>query len=147
MKVILLKDIKNYGLKNDIIEVENGYAKNYLIPKKFAILATKDNIAHLKHVIGEEIAEKEEMFANFRKIALEIESIELSFKLEFHNGRAQGSISLSQICETLEKEYNIKIDKRKFVKHENIRDIGTHELKIKLEHNIETILRVNINEK
>ncbi|WP_166507621.1 50S ribosomal protein L9 [Spiroplasma chinense] len=147
MKMILLKDVKNYGKKDDIVEVSDGYARNYLIPQKLAIVATKDDVSHLRvRQKKEEQATKEDV-AKVEQFKKQIEDLNMSFALVVKNGKPFGSVSLTQICDRLKKEYNIDIDKRKFEKHDNLNKVGLYYLKIKLDHKIVATLKINIEGK
>ncbi|QEH61224.1 50S ribosomal protein L9 [Spiroplasma chinense] len=145
--MILLKDVKNYGKKDDIVEVSDGYARNYLIPQKLAIVATKDDVSHLRvRQKKEEQATKEDV-AKVEQFKKQIEDLNMSFALVVKNGKPFGSVSLTQICDRLKKEYNIDIDKRKFEKHDNLNKVGLYYLKIKLDHKIVATLKINIEGK
>ncbi|QHX36277.1 50S ribosomal protein L9 [Spiroplasma sp. BIUS-1] len=142
MKVILLADVKNYGKKDEIVNVSDGYAANYLIPKGLAILATKDDVSHLnvRKRKEEEISKEKQEKVNALKDKLE--SIQLNFKIKTKDGKPFGSVSLSQVTDRLKKEFSIDLDKRKFEKHENINKLGLFYLKIKLEFKIIATLKV-----
>ncbi|WP_339020946.1 50S ribosomal protein L9 [Spiroplasma endosymbiont of Atherix ibis] len=144
MKVILLADVKNYGKKDEVVDVSDGYGANYLIPKGLAILATKEDLSHLnvRKRKEEELNNEKKEEINFLKE--KIESIILNFKIKTMNNKPFGSISLSQITDRLKKEFSINLDKRKFEKHENINKLGLFYLKIKLEFKIVATLKVFI---
>ncbi|WP_338972338.1 50S ribosomal protein L9 [Spiroplasma endosymbiont of Panorpa germanica] len=147
MRVILLKDVKNYGKKDEIVEVSDGYAANYLIPKKLAIKASQDSVNHLKGKIDKENVAMESKRQETLYLKSQIEKITLNFKLAIKDGKAFGSVSQAQIEEKMLKEYNIEIDKRKFLKHENLNQIGLFYIKIKLDFNIEATINVKIESK
>jgi len=144
MKVILLKDVKNYGIKNQIVEVSDGYARNYLFPNNLAVSASKDSISRLNNKI-----KKEQQIDEVKKVQLElfkqeIENLNIKFKLKVKNDKSFGVISLSQICDIIKKEYNLEIDKRKFEKHNNLNKLGIHYLKIKLSTSVIATLKVDV---
>ncbi|AXK50701.1 50S ribosomal protein L9 [Spiroplasma alleghenense] len=147
MKVILLKDVKNYGKKDEIVDVSDGYATNYLIPKKLAIKASQDSVNYLKGKIDKRNVETESQRQETLYLKSQIEKITLNFKLAVKDGKAFGSVSQAQIEEKMLKEYNIKIDKRKFLKHENLNQIGLFYIKTKLDFNIEATINVKIESK
>ncbi|WP_338985143.1 50S ribosomal protein L9 [Spiroplasma endosymbiont of Diplazon laetatorius] len=142
MKVILLTDVKNYGKKDEIVNVSDGYAANYLIPKGLAILATKDDVSHLNVRKRKEEELSKEKQAEVNSLKDKIEEIQLNFKIKTKDGRPFGSVSLSQVTDRLKKEFSIDIDKRKFEKHENINKLGLFYLKVKLEFKIVATLKV-----
>ena len=133
MKVILLADVKGQGKKNDVVEVSDGYAKNFLIARKLAKMADAQSLNDVKV--------KEE--ARLYRIATEKkEAQELAKKLETMivnmpapggaDGRLYGSVTAKDVSERLQKDYGIAIDKRKIVVSEPIKSFGTYHLEVKL---------------
>ncbi|AHI52366.1 50S ribosomal protein L9 [Spiroplasma culicicola] len=147
MKVILLQDVKNYGKKDQIVEVSDGYAKNYLIPKKLATIASQNQVSHLNVKLKNEKIETENKKHEVEKLKEQIEVLNLNFALTIKDNKPFGSVSLVQICDRLKKEHNIIIDKRKFEKHDNLNQIGLFYLKIKLDFKIVATLKVNVEGK
>lgn len=145
MKVILLQDIKNVGKKEQIIEANDGYARNYLLPKKIAIEATKDNLAKLQaKKTSEENKKKAEIEAN-KKIAKRLEKIELTIKAKVgENNKIFGGITSKEISETLKKEYEIEIDKKKITIKETIKNLGRYTADIKFGDGVNAKLTINI---
>lgn len=145
MKVILLQDIKNVGKKEQIIEANDGYARNYLLPKKIAIEATKDNLAKLQaKKTSEENKKKAEIEAN-KKIAKRLEKIELTIKAKVgENNKIFGGITSKEISETLKKEYEIEIDKKKITIKETIKNLGRYTADIKFGDGVNAELAINI---
>lgn len=145
MKVILLQDIKNVGKKEQIIEANDGYARNYLLPKKIAIEATKDNLAKLQaKKTSEENKKKAEIEAN-KKIAKRLEKIELTIKAKVgENNKIFGGITSKEISETLKKEYEIEIDKKKIIIKETIKNLGRYTADIKFGDGVNAELTINI---
>lgn len=144
MKVILIKDVKNKGKVNDVIDVSDGYAKNYLIKKGFAILSTSINLTKLNNVLSQQKTEAAITKATLEKLKITLEQLTLNFKLKVHNNKVFGSISLTQIENCLNKKFNIKINKKKFIDNNNLITFGLHYLKIKLAPNIIATLKVMI---
>ena len=107
MKVILLQDIKNVGRKEQILEANDGYARNYLFPKKLAIEATKDNMAKLQAKKTSEANKKKAEIEANREIAKKIEKVELIIKAKAgDNSRIFGGITSKEIAEELKKQHN-----------------------------------------
>lgn len=132
MKVILLQDIKNVGKKEQVIEANDGYARNYLFPKKLALEATKDNMLKL-NAKKKSIENKKniEIEAN-KKIAKELEKIELKIKAKAgENGKIFGGVTSKEISEELKKQYKYEIDKKKIVLKETIKNLGRYTAEIK----------------
>jgi len=133
MQVILQQDVKKMGKKGDVIEVKEGYGRNYLIPQGLAIEATNENLnivkSQNKRKIEKADREKQaalEMAAKLKGIALELKG------KAGENGKLFGAITAKDIAEALEKEHKLKIDKKKIVLEENIKALGEYTLKVKL---------------
>lgn len=133
MKVLLLKDVKSQGKQGQIIDVSDGYAVNYLIPKKLAVRA---NNAIMNEVRSKEEAAQHKIEtekAAARELAKRLESTVI--KLHAASGsdeKLYGSVTNKDVAETLEKEYGIVIDKRRITLKEPIRSYGTYTLDVKL---------------
>lgn len=147
MKVILIKDVENKGKTNDIIDVSDGYAKNYLIKKGFAITKTPYNLKRLNFILTKQKEKNEKIKFSLEKLKTKLEKITLVFKLNVYNNKIFGSISLIQIEKQLMKKFNLKIDKKKFINNSNLTDFGLHYLKIKLSSNIIGVLKIIIEKR
>ncbi|MDD6735551.1 MAG: 50S ribosomal protein L9 [Clostridiales bacterium] len=147
MKVILNQDIKGKGKKGQLVEVSDGYARNYLLPKKLAKEATNTNInimngqneseAHRRQVALEEAqAQKEKM-----------EGIEVVLTAKAgENGKLFGSITSKDVAEALTMQHHIKLDKKKFVMPEGIKSIGTTTVDVKIHTGVTGKLKVVVKE-
>lgn len=145
MKVILLQDIKNVGRKEQVLEANDGYARNYLFPKKLAIEATKDNMAKLQaKKTSEANKKKAEIDAN-KEIAKKIEKMELTIKAKVgENSKIFGGITSKEIAEELKKQHNFEIDKKKIVLKETIKNLGRYTAELKFGDGINAKLKVNV---
>lgn len=148
MKVILLQDIKNVGRKEQVIEANDGYARNYLFPKKLAIEASKDNMLKLQaKKTAEANKKKAEIEAN-KEIAKKIEKIELQIKAKAgENGKIFGGITSKEIAEELKIQYKFEIDKKKIVLKETIKNLGRFSAEIKFGDGINAKLTINVQSK
>ena len=148
MKVILLQDIKNVGRKEQVIEANDGYARNYLFPKKLAIEASKDNMLKLQaKKTAEADKKKAEIEAN-KEIAKKIEKIELQIKAKSgENGKIFGGITSKEIAEELKIQYKFEIDKKKIVLKETIKNLGKFSAEIKFGDGINAKLTINVQSK
>lgn len=148
MKVILLQDIKNVGRKEQVIEANDGYARNYLFPKKLAIEASKDNMLKLQaKKTAEANKKKAEIEAN-KEIAKKIEKIELQIKAKSgENGKIFGGITSKEIAEELKTQYKFEIDKKKIVLKETIKNLGRFSAEIKFGDGINAKLTINVQSK
>ena len=148
MKVILLADVKGQGKKNDVIEVSDGYGKNFLIPRKLAKVADAQSLNDVK--LKEEArlfkieTEKKEARALGEKLKALIVKIPASSGAD---GRLYGSITSKDIVEKLQADYGIVIDKRKLVMNDPIKAYGKYEIDVKLYTEISGKINVLVCEK
>jgi large subunit ribosomal protein L9 len=147
MKVILLQDVKSQGKKGDIVDVSDGYARNFLLTKKLGIEATSKNLndlklkkAHDDKVAAEILADAEALAA-----ALKEESVTLTMKVG-EGGRTFGSISSKEIAEACRTQLNRDIDKKKIVIKDQIKSLGTYTIDIKLHTKVTAQLTVKVIE-
>lgn len=133
MKVILLADVKGQGKKNDVIEVSDGYGKNFLIPRKLAKPADAQSLNDVKvkeesrlHRIAMEKKEAQELAERLKKLIVNMPAPGGT------DGRLYGSVTAKDVSERLQKEYGINIDKRKITVSEPIKSYGTYHLEVKL---------------
>ena len=148
MQVILLQDVKGLGKKGQTIEVNDGYANNFLLPRRLAVMSTKRSREILdiqkENVRLQEEAKKEEA----QRIAKELEHIVVECQAPSgKDGKMFGSISSKQICEVLKSKYNLVIDKRKFLDHDTVNVFGTTKIQVELYKGIKGILTVHVTEK
>jgi len=147
MKVILLKDVKNIGKKDQEIEVANGYAANYLFPNKLAVALTNrgkeirdEQQQQLKNIEDQKIAEAQELVGKLASITLE-------FKAKIAgDGRMIGTISTKQIVEELKEKHKLTIYKRKFIDHFLVNALGFTRLKIELHKGVIGTVTVHVTE-
>lgn len=145
MKVILLSDIKNVGKKDEILNANDGYARNFLFPKKLAVEATPDNLKKLKDRKDSQAHKKELDKEQATKTAEKINKLELNLKVKAgENGKIFGGITAKEISEELKKQSNIEVDKKKIVLAENIKTIGRFSVDIKLYEGITAKLTIDI---
>ena len=147
MKVILLKDVKKLGKKDQTVEVSDGYANNYLFPNKLAVQLTKGSSQVLANQKEEEKQIFEKNQAKARSIADELAKITLEFKLKAgSNGRCFGNVSFKQIEENLLAKHNIQIDKRKFLDKGPLDSFGMYKLRIELFKGVVGTINVHVSE-
>jgi large subunit ribosomal protein L9 len=145
MKVILKQDIKGVGKKDEIINANDGYARNYLFPKNLAVPADKGNLTNLQSKKTSEEHRKGLEKEAAQETAKKIEGIMLKLPVKSgENGKVFGSITSKEIAENLEKQYNIKVDKKKITLEEPIKVLGTFNIEIKLYDGVNAKLKVNV---
>ena len=147
MKVILMQDVKGKGKKGQMIEVSDGYARNFMLPKKLAIEATPDAVNTMRmndKATAERIArEKAEALATSKKLR---EMTVVVTAKGGGNGRLFGAVTTQEIAASLEKQAGIKLDKRKIVLNDTIKNVGTYTVTCKLGYEITAPLTVKIQE-
>jgi len=132
MKVILLADVKKLGKKDQIIEVSDGYAVNFLFPRRLAVQVTKKSVEVLDTQQEERKELAAKMKADAEELAKKLDAITLTFKVKTgREGKLFGAISLKQVAEELSK-LGIEIDKRKFVDKGPLDELGFHHIGVEL---------------
>lgn len=133
MKVILKADIKGVGKKDEVVNASDGYARNFLFPKNLAIEANNDNMTKLKAKQNAAKFQKSQEREEAEKIADRLSKILLKIKVKAgENGKIFGGVSAKEIAQELEKEYKIKVDKKKIDLKETIKTLGVQTIEIKL---------------
>ena len=133
MKVILLADVKKLGKKDQTIEVSDGYAVNFLFPRRLAVQVTKKSVEVLENQQEARRENDAKMKAEAEQLAKRLDGITLEFKVKTgREGKLFGAISLKQVAEELQKQFNIEIDKRKFVDKGPLDELGFHHLGVEL---------------
>ena len=146
MKVIFIKDLKKQGKVNDVKEVSDGYAINYLIKNGYAVKYTKTSSNILDKDLKNKKKQEEIEIENANKIKKELEKLVLEFKVKANNGKVFGSVSNKQICDELLKK-GYKIDKKNIDNKQSISSLGMHVIKINLHKKVSCDLRVQLIEK
>ena len=145
MKVILKQDIKGVGKKDQIINANDGYARNYLFPKNLAVLADKGNMTNLQSKKASEEHRKAEEKEQAQQTAKKIEEMILKLPVKSgENGKVFGSITSKEIAENLEKQHKIKVDKKKINLQEPIKILGMFTVEIKLYDGVIAKLKVHV---
>lgn len=147
MEIVLLEDVKALGKKGQIVKVNEGYARNFILPKKLGVEATSRNLndlklqkANLDRVAAEQLEAARELAAK-----IEATSVSLSIKAG-ENGKAFGSVSSKEIGKAIQEQMGLEIDKKKLVLPEPLKTFGTHEVPIKLHKDVTAKLAVKVVE-
>ena len=147
MKVILLQDEKKLGKKGDIIEVSEGYARNFVLPKKIGVEATPKNLNDLKLQKSNEVKVAQEQLDNAKELARKLAEKEVLVSIKAGtNGRTFGSVSTKEIAQALKEQTGIEIDKKKLVLPEAIKCFGVYEVPIKLHPKVTGTIKVKVQE-
>ena len=133
MKVLLLADVKGQGKKDQIVEVSDGYARNFLFPKKLAVAADNKVMSEAKSKEESKQFRLKEEKAAAKALADKLATLTVKIVASSGaDGRLYGSVTSKDIAEALLKQYKIEIDKRKLVLAENIKSYGTYEIDVKV---------------
>lgn len=147
MKIILLQDEKKLGKKGDIIEASEGYARNYILPKKIGVEATPKNMNDLKLQKANESKIAQEQLDAAKALADELESKQIVVKIKAgEGGKAFGSVSSKEIAAAFKEQHGIEIDKKKIQLPESLKNFGSYEVNIKLHPQVTGKLTVKVTE-
>jgi len=147
MKVILLEDIKGKGKKGDIVNVSDGYARNFLFPSKKAQEANNQNITEAAQKKKALAHQKEVELKEARELAKLIKTLTVTMRAKSGDGgKLFGSITSKEIAAELKAQHNIDIDKKKIVLNDHIKVLGNYSVDIKLYPEVSTTLTVNVLE-
>ena len=147
MKVILQQDVKGKGKKGQMIEVSDGYARNYMLPRKIAIEATPDNVNTMRMNDKALLERQTKERAEAVRIMNEMKEATLTLRVKGGGaGRLFGSVTTQEISEALKEQMHIEIDKRKIVLDEAIKNVGTYTVKCKLGYEVVANLKVKVEE-
>ncbi len=148
MKVILLTDVRAQGKKDDIINVSDGYAKNYLIPRKLALEVTPAVLRDLEARKAEKARIAAEELAAAKAQAEKLEGVLVKLSLNAgSDGKIYGSVTAKDVCEALKAQCGIEIEKHRFVLSEPIKSFGTFPVKVKLHADVSGTVNVLVSEK
>ena len=146
MMIILLKDVKGTGKAGEVAKVSDGYARNLLIPKGFAMEATEGNVRSLEKQKSIAEGKKADELSKARELAEIIGSLNVSIKTKSgEGGKLFGSITSKDIAEALKQQHKIDIDKKKFLMSNPIKTAGETTVEIKIFHEVVATLKVGIN--
>ena len=146
MKVVLLENVKKVGKKLDIVDVSDGYAKNYLLPRK---LAKEANNQAISEATGQKSAidfKKQTAKEEAMLIKSKVENLNLTFKLKSQKGKFFGSVTSKEISEEIFKLSQIQLDKKKIELEENIKVPGVYNAKAKLYEGVFANVKINVQE-
>ena len=141
MKVILLQDIDNIGKKWDIKDVSDGYARNFLLPRRLVEVAENKTLKKVEEFRKKETEKQKKGLEKTQELATQLAKMEITIKSKEKEGKLFGSITAKEIIKALKKE-NIVLPAQSIKLENQIKEIGEYEIKIKLEHEIETELNV-----
>lgn len=147
MKIILLQDVKSLGKKGEIVNVNDGYARNFILPKKLGLEATGKNLNDLKLQKANEEKVAQQIWDDAKELGKKLEAgkVELAIKIG-EGGRAFGSVSSKEIAVAVKEQMGYDIDKKKIQLKDSIKTLGTHMVPVKLHPKVTAELKVIVTE-
>ena len=146
MKLILLQDVKSVGKKGDIIDANDGYARNFILPKKLGVEATNANMNDLKLQKANQEKIAAQQLEDAKVLGAKLEELKVNMKIKTgEGGRTFGSITAKEIAEALKKQHGIDIDKKKIVMKDAIKSVGSFSVSVKLHTKVTAELSVSVD--
>lgn len=143
MKVILQQDVKKVGSKGDIVEVSEGYGRNFLLPKKLAVEATAANLETAKQKANSAARKKQQATDEARLLAAQLEKVSVKVAARIgEGGKLFGSVTGKDVADALAKEHGIDVDRRKISLKGEVTGVGEYEAVIKVHPEIQSTIRV-----
>ncbi|WP_448588512.1 50S ribosomal protein L9 [Thermocrinis sp.] len=144
MKVVLIKDLEGYGTVGSVINVKDGFARNYLIPRGIALPATESNLRHVNSIVSQKLRKFQKEKEKALALAKKLEGLLLEVKHPVgEKGKLYGSVTNAEISKAL-NEKGYEIDKKKIILNKPIRDVGIHTVQIKLHPEVEVQIKVDV---
>lgn len=143
MKVVLLEDVKGQGKKNEVVNVADGYARNFLFPKELAVEATPSKLKEISQQKAAQDKQRKQDMEDAKALGTRIEGTKVLIKTKVgEGGKLFGAISNKDIAEGLMAQHGFKIDKKKIILKEPIKTLGEHQISIKLHPTVQTKIKV-----
>ena len=145
MKVVLLKDVKNVGKRDDILTVSDGYARNFLFPQKLAAEATPGALKEIQRKRAAQDAREAELLAEAKDKAAALKDQVIALEVKCgEKGRLYGSVTAAEVADALEKQHGVKVDKRKIDIGEPIRETGMRTISVWLYSGVTTPMKLDV---
>lgn len=145
MKLVLLQDVKALGKKDDIVTVNDGYARNFLIPRKLGVEATAANLNNLKVQQANAAFQAAEQLKAAKALAEKIEGVKLEMPVKVGgSGKLFGALSSKEIADAMKAQFGIEMDKKKIVLDEPIKEVGERTVLVKLHKDVTAKLALNV---
>ena len=147
MQIVLLEDVKSLGKKGEIVKVNEGYGRNFILPKKLGVEATAKNLNDLKLKKANEEKVAAKLLEEARELGAKLEKAPVTLSIKAgENGKAFGSVSSKEISKAVQEQLGLDIDKKKLVLADPIKTLGTHEVPVKLHRDVTAKLSVKVVE-
>lgn len=147
MEVILLEDVKSLGKKGDIVKVSDGYARNFILPKKLGVEKTAKSLNELKQQKAAEEKRQQAIFEEAKALAAQLEAGSIMLKMKGgEGGRTFGSVSTKEITNAIKEQLKLEVDKKKLQLAEPIRNFGTYHVPVRLHPKVTAEVTVKVEE-
>ena len=147
MQVILLEDVKSLGKKGEIVKVNEGYARNFILPKKLGVEANSKTLNDLKLKKANDEKVAKEQYEEALALKTKIEEAQVNLKIKAgEGGRTFGSVSSKEISQAAKEQLSLELDKKKIHLSEPIKTVGTHNVTVKLHPKVSAELKVKVSE-
>lgn len=147
MKVILQQDVKGKGKKGEVVNVAEGYARNFLFPRNLAVEATASNLQQLKQQQDKIDKQREQELKEAKNLIKKLEDLTVKVQAKCgEGGRLFGSVTAKEIADKLAKDHKLKVDKRKIELGEPIKSLGVYNLPVKIHPKAQGTLKVQVTE-
>ena len=145
MEIILTQDVKALGKKGEIVKVSDGYARNFILPKKLGLEATKQNLYDLNVQKAAEEKRLKEILEEAKAFGKKLEELTITVSIKMgEGGRTFGSVSTKEITEAAKKQYNLDLDKKKLQLNDPIKNAGSYTVPVKLHPQVTAELKVKV---
>lgn len=145
MEVILIQDVKALGKKGDVVKVSDGYARNYILPKKLGLEATKQNLNELRLQKAAEAKKQQEILEEAQELAKKLNDITVRVTIKAgEGGKTFGSVSTKEISNTVKEQYGYDFDKKKLQLSEPIKNAGSYTVPVKLHPKVTAQMKVKV---
>lgn len=144
MEIILLEDVKALGKKGEIVKVNDGYARNFILPKKLGVEANGANRNDLKLQKANEVKVAQEKLDAAKELGAKINESSIELKIKANGDKVFGSVSAKEIATEVKKQLSLDIDKKKIIIPETIKTLGAHNVNVKLHKDVTATLKVNV---
>jgi large subunit ribosomal protein L9 len=147
MKVVLTQDVKDLGKKGELVNASDGYARNFLFPRKLAVEATTGKLKEIEDKKASEKNRKEKELSSAKELADKLSKLEIVFRTKAgENGKLFGSITAKDVAEAIKAQHKIEVDKKKVVLHDAIKALGTYQVEIKVYPEVSAKISVKVIE-
>jgi large subunit ribosomal protein L9 len=145
MEIILIQDVKALGKKGEIVKVSDGYARNFILPKKLGLEATKQNLYELKVQKDAELKKQKELLDEAKDYATKLEAVTIKVTIKAgEGGKTFGSVSTKEIAAALKEQFGIDLDKKKLQLADPIKNAGTYTVQVKLHPQVTAEMKVKV---